>query len=364
MRAPEYRVILRESGTSFEPGNVIAEIEKAKNVGWSEYANDVGESFATLTQGDRKLPLLTNTRLRKGIHQQVYRDSDLVWAGWVGELDENETDVILYAYSYEAAFFWLHSDWNHKWSGSQVNTIVGDLWTRARTGISTTAMQWMNTGTIETPVTTSGGATAIVLPEYSINYKRILFALQELAGMSTSDTTNRVLFEVTPTGTFNFWKDRGSTRSDVALELGGNVLGYQRVRTPMDRRNAILAVGSSPRDIVLRKERRSGSDIATNSRREEALFYSWIRDEDEMDRINSLRLARGRKTDSLLALSTMPSSIVPARATGADFMVGDYIPVRIQNGITVMSEDKLITGQQIVVNRGVEHVRPIVQDAL
>jgi hypothetical protein len=364
MRLPEYRVIARESGSLFAPGPVIAEFEQAKNIGYGEYLNDVGEAFFTLTQGDPKASLITDALIEEGLHIEFRRDDDKVWGGWVGEVDENETDAIFYSYSYAAALFWLHTDWNQTWAGAQINTIASDLWDRAKTGLADSGLAWVTTGTIEAPVTTSGGGTPIVLPDYSANYKRILFALQELAGMATSDTTNRVVFEITPGGTFNFWKNLGITRTHKALDYGGTVLGYQRIRTPMDRRNVLLGVGSAPHDIVLRKTTEDSADRSTNSRREEALYYSWIRDEEEIDRVNRLRLSQALRTDNMLALSTRPGEIIPARSGNADYALGDYITVRIDNGITQLNEPKLITGQQVVWTRGVERVRPIVQDRL
>lgn len=364
MRQPEYWLRIRESGTGFAPGSTLAELDLAKNLGWSEYLNQVGEAFFTMTQGDRKM-LDFYSRILEPLHLEIYRDGTQVFGGWLGETDENETDVIFHAYSYVSSLFWLHTDWDIEWSGAQINTIVSDCWTRATT-LTDSMLAWSGSrpGTIEAPVTTSGGSTAIVLPKYSANHKRLLFVMQELAAMAASDTTNRVIFEMTPGGTFNFWKNRGSTLAGTRWQYGGAVVGYRRLRAPMDRRNVLLGVGSSPHDIVLRRTDENTSDRSTNGRREEALYYSWVRDATELERVNKLRLTRGLRDDNQLALSFMPGRVIPARAAGADYQLGDYVPVLIENGVTQINENKLVTGQQIVVTRGVEHVRAIVQDSL
>lgn len=365
MSSPEYRVILREAdkANGFAPGDVICELENVKNLGWSEYANDVGEAFFTLTQEDPKTTQVGNV-LDDLVHCQILRDGTLVWAGWLGDTDENETDVVFYAYSYVAALFWLHSDWDQEWAGDTIGDIVGDLMTRAKTGLSESALEWVTNGTIQDPVTESDGSTAITLPEYSINYKRILFALQELTAMAISDTTNKVLFEITPDGEFNLWKDRSISQTDELWEYGGVVAGFNRIRSPLDSRNVILGVGSSPHDVVLRKTNSKGLDMAARSRREEAVFYSWVRDEDEMIRINKHRLERGVQDDNHLMLSFTPGTVPPYRADDQVFRIGDMVPVKIDHGATQIDDEKLVTGQQVLLYRGMELVQAIIQDAL
>lgn len=359
-----YRIVVKlPNATGRGPGTTLVEFENAKHVGWSEYINDVGEAFWTITQGDPKLNVLTDDLLDSGLHVLIYRSGTLVWAGWIGETDETETDVIFYAYSYVAGLFWMHSDWNHLWTGKNLATISDDLIDRA-VALSQSALEWITIGTIQAPATTSGGSTAILIPEYRINYKRILFALQEIAAMAASDTTNRVVFEITPEGVFNFWARHGTTRTDQMWEYGGNVSAYRRLRTPMDRRNVVLGVGSSPRDIVVRNTQDDVPDRMANSRREEAVFYSWVRDEEEIERVNKLRLARGLRTDNVLHLTFLPGRVSPARSADASFGMADLVPVRIYNGNTQINEQKLVTGQQVVFSRGAEHLRAFVQDRL
>lgn len=361
---PTYRVIVKKANASlYGPGTPLAEFENAKNLGHSEYINDVGEAFWTVTQGDPKLAAITDALLNTGLHALIYRGEDLVWAGTIGEVDETETDVVFYAYSYEANLFWLHTAWNAEWYGKQINTVVDDSWTRM-IGLGNSGVAWMSKGTIQTPVTTSGGSTPILLPRYTANYKRYLFLMQEMAGVGIGDTTNRVVFEITPSGVFNFWANRGTTRTDRMWEYGGVVAGYNRIRAPADRRNIILGVGSSPNDIVLRDTEDDTADRLINTRREEAVYYSWVRDSGEIDRVTKLRLKRALRTDNLLSLSFYPGKVTPARATGADYAISDMVPVKIDNHLTVVNEAKLVVGQRVIVNRGQEIVRVLLQDSL
>lgn len=367
MSAPKYRLqFFGFDGTSdFGRGDLVAEFELAKNFGYSEYANDIGEAFATINQDDPKITSAVRHVIRDSAHMCFLRDSEEVWAGWAGETDENETDAIIYGYGYASGFYKLHTDWGTEWTSKQVDAIVNDAWTRANSTLSNSRMGWMTKGTVEAPVTTSGGSTAITLPFYRADYKRILFLLQEMAAFAISDTTNTVLFEVTPAGVFNFWKNRGRANTDLRVEWGDDkLIGFSRARLPVNRRNTIYAVGSSPRDITLRKTVDDSTDRTNKGRLEEALYFSWVRDATELERVAKLRLARAERDDSDLTLTFGANKIIPMRATGALHRMTDSIHVRIDRGFTNLSANYLIVGEQVLVLRGQEHVRLLVRDRL
>lgn len=358
-REPTYRVVAREPTATHAPGDVIADFENAKNIGYSSYLNDVGEAFVTINQDDPKALALRDW-VDADAHINIYRDTDLMWGGWLGEMDETDTDFICYAHSYESTLFWLHTAWETEYVSSQINTIIQDLWNDGQAK-SESMTQWMTDGTFEAPVTTSGGGTPINLALYKASYKRLLFAMQELVALSISDTTNRVIFEITPSGTFNLWKNKGLNLTDIRWSYGGgSIIGYRRYRVPADRRNVLLSVGSSPKDLVLRDE--EGTPPAGEGRREEAIYLPWVRDADELDRIAKLRLVRAKRVDSELSLVMAPGTVIPARATNSSYELGDAVPVYIKNGVTDIDGLKLVTGQQVVVYRGKEHVRPLLQD--
>lgn len=360
-RTADYRVIVRDFDTDFAPGDAVAEFENAKNVGYARYANQVGEAFFTVTQGDPKLVQI-RTLIEEMPFVDILRNNELVFRGWIGETDETETDVVFYAYSLESAFFTLLTDFTREWTDSTIDTIV-EFTVDAAIGATNSRLAWITKGTIEAPVTTSGGATAIELPVYTAALKRYLFLFQEMVSIATSDTTNRVMFELTPAGVFNFWKNKGTTRTSIKWDYGGgSVAGYRRLRAPMDTRNTIEAVGSNPRDVTLRKTVTDAVDQAARGRMEESVYFQWVRDETELTRVASFRAKRALREDSMLALSFMPGRVTPSRATGADYDLLDLVPVRIVHGVTNFIKSLMVTGEQIVVVRGKEHVRVFLQD--
>jgi hypothetical protein len=369
---PVYRVLINRftnaSGGDFSVGDLVVDVTNPKHLCYAEYVNDIGEAFFTIMQSSREASLLLTDVVDVGAHVRIYRDDALMWGGWLGETDEANNDVIVYAYSYAAGLYTRHTGWEQEFLNAQINTIFSTLWDRAR-GVSpvTTGnrMGWMTMGTLEVPVTTSGGATPYEQGKYTTYYKRILFAFQELVAAAISDTTNRVVWEITPAGVLNLWKNRGTDLTGLAFHYGDpKLLSYRRQRTPVDRRTYIYAVGTTPRDVALKSEKWSSPDLSAMGRVEESIYLQWVRDQTELDRVASLRTVRAVRRDSEFGLSFAPGKLTPFRATGQSYKLTDGVHVEFANGATQMSETKLIVGQQVLLYRGQEIVRPMLADRL
>lgn len=364
MAAPNYRVLVLDgTGANFSAGNLIADFDKAKNVGWADYLLDVPEAFFTINQDDAKVLQLRGNE--DVAHVRIYRDAQLVWAGYLGEHDANEDDVIFYAYGYLSVLYFLQTDWNVLYTNAQINTIVSDQWTRAQTTLTSSLAGWMTTGTIEAPVTTSGGATPIVLPTYKLFRKRILFVLRELAALGIGDTTNTVMFEITPGGVFNFWKNRGVDTSERFEYGDGRVKGFSDKLSPVSRRNDIIGVGINPNQVTLQQEvvdTTTSASIATIGRRAEPVFFSWVRDSVEMDRVMRIRAARAKRTIVDLQLRFFPNSIVPPGGVGATFKMSDRVWAKVKRGITNVDAYQMVQGVQVFWIRGAERVNLLLGD--
>ena len=365
-----YRVLLyKPSGSTFAVGDVLAEFENIKNIGFAEYLNDVGEAFFTVMQDDSKLD---GVRDYEGVaHVKILRNSTVVWRGILSEHEATANDVVFYAYGYEGPLFWLQTDWNQTWKDKEIDDIVTDLWARARTGLTYSQLGFATTGTIQAPVTTSGGATPIILPLYKTYYKRILFALKELVAISTSDTTNVCYFQMDYTNsltdnavTFNFWKNR-LTDTNIVLEYGVNVRNFEERYVPIMGRNDILGVGSGARNQLYRvRDQESAGTFGYTAfgRRQEPVYLSWVRDEDDLTRVIALRAARALRSDVDVSLYMMPDALRPWRATASGYNLGDRVRVRIDKGVTQIDKLMMVVGEQVFATRGHEVVIPIVQE--
>lgn len=366
MASPKYRVILNSTGSSFGVGSTITEFADPWNVGWAKYLNDVPEAFFTISQDDPNLDLLTRGSDIGKAHVTIMRDDTVAWRGFLGEHEATQRDVIFYSYGYVAHLYWLLTTWNMSWKAKEIGDIASDLWTRAKTGISQSPLEWITTGTIQDPVTTSGGSTAIALPSYKLYYKRILHALKELVAVATSDTTNVCYFEIahsttptTHTNTFNLWKNKSSL-SPVVLKYGHNVSDFGDRFAPILTRNHLVGVGSGAHNLIFRKaetQASGGHGYTSFGRRQEPLFISWTRDVTDLERVVKLRLAKALRTDTDLSLRMVPNSIDPTALT-----LGDRFPVHIDRGITQVDKTMLMIGLQVYANRGAEVVRPIMLD--
>lgn len=361
--APNYRVQLWSMDAStFGPSVLLADFESAKNIGWSSWLNEVSSAFFTIDSDDAKLIPL---RGRKGrCHVKIYRGSDLVWAGWWLEYDANPRDVVFYAYSYLAGLYWLTTDWATEYTSAQIDTIVSAQWTRAKTTHTYSNLNWVTTGTIQAPVTTSGGATPIVLPLYSVYYKKILSVMQEMAALGASDTTNAVWFEITPSGTFNFWKNKQTDQADVVWNYGdGLVSSYADYTLASSYRNDLLGVGASPNDPTLRSRQTAGVDsLGDWGRRQQPVFYSFVRDATEIERITKQRLSLAARQDINLGLSFYPNAVIPPGATGAGFALADRVKARVVHGLTNVNAYFRVVGVQVLYLRGQEYLRVRLQD--
>ena len=353
--------------TNFGVGTAIAEPSRIKNLGWGKYLNDVNELFVTLDQDDTQLAALRDYEGKH--HIQVLRQQDSgpwesVWRGWGAmEVDANYRDAVLTGYGYSSGLWWLHTDWDQAWTSQEVGTIISDLWTRAKTTHTQSNLGFVTTGTIQAPVTTSGGGTPIVLPSYRTYNKRILLAMQELVALSASDTNNGVVFEITDgdTPTFNLWKNLGTDRTDQLWQLGGAVVDFRQIKLPVLHRNEILAVGSPASSAIYRYTTADAGDINDYGRRQESLFLSWVRDETELQRVTNRRRAMAVREDIYLELRFRKGRVIPPGATGASFALADRVRVNINRGITNVDEYRLVSGVQVLYVSGAEHVRALTQ---
>lgn len=371
----KYRCFLYDTNAAssggFGPTTLLVEFDLLKNVGWERHLNDVGSAFITVNQDDPKLAGLRAYKNKAHFH--LTRDNETVFRGIFGGHSASGADVVLYAYSYEALLYSLLTDWNTRWQDAQIDTIVSDIWTRVKTTLTYSPVGFVTTGTIQAPVTTSGGGTPIVVPLYRTYNKRSLFCFRELAGLGVSDTTNTVYFEMahslTPTDTtvtFNFWKNKSTDRTDIKWEYpNGLVRDFIDDQEPVLARNHIVSVGSAPNDLLLRKEETKTTGtygLETIGRRMEPLYFSWVRDEDELDRVTKLRLARAIRPEPELRLFLQANRVPPPGVTGANYNLGDRIPVKVKRGFTDIDELMFLSGVQVLSVRGEERVMPWLMD--
>lgn len=365
---PQYRVQVFNllDTTTYGIGSLLVEFDRIHGLAYADYANSVPEAFFTVLQDDAKIVALRDKGGRA--HVRIYRGPDLVWTGWVSlERDANSDDAIFYCYGYLADLFWLHTGWKQAWTAATLGTIVSDMWTRGKTTLTKSRLGFVATGTIQSPPTTAGGSTPITLPTYEAYRKRLLFLFQEMAALGSSDTGNATIFGIThsTTPTFSFTSDRSDDLTDVRWEWGsGKVQGFREYVMPVYHRNHVYGIGQNPRTAVLQQEATDAADMTAWGRMEEALFFSWVRDETELTRALNLRKVKALQHDHQLTLSMFPGAELPPGAGGSRWQIGDTVPVKIDRGVTYFDGRQQIAGYMVSVLDGQEYVRAIVQEPL
>ena len=374
--SPTYRIVMRAcaSYSSFDGniGAVVEIFENATNIGYTEIVGNVPVMFFTLSQDDAKAAIFGSETVFNSsnypvpYHFQVWRNDELVWGGWGPmELDENGNDIIIYSYGYAAALYWTLAGWKEEYTNQTVAAIVSAAFSAGQAKTSS-MLAWLTAGQIEAPVTTSGGHTAITLPFYQANYKRLLFLIQELVAYSASDTTNRVWFEITPDGTFNLWRNKGANSKTPLLMYPGSSIGaVGRYRMPVDVRTGLYGVGTSPTDVDLQSIQSNTTMRDKIGLREDSIYMQWVRDQDELDRVTKRRMYLANRVDTQLSISLVPGNIAPIRATNGLRLMHDY-PVYLngKGSLQYRSADlnRMVVGNQVLFVGGREYVRPVLQD--
>lgn len=364
---PNYSVVIYERDpTDLSVGSRIAEISSPKNIGYGKYLNDVPEAFFSLFQEDPQCAEL-EPYFGKA-HIRIYRidpatgERACVWAGIFGtETDEQGNDLIIYSHGYIAATYWLTTDWDQAWDTVTIDDIVADVWARAKTGIPSSELQWITTGTIQAPATTSGGATPIILPVYTTYFKPILSVLREMSAVGRSDTTNATVFEIThsETPTFNFWGAKGADTNVVYTYGGNEVKDFWYQRLEAHYRNQIHAVGTSPRELVLRTTQSSPPDL--RGRRTAPIYLQWVRDQTELERVAKLRLAKAKRDHFRIGLQFFPGTCIPPGMSYSPWELADRVRIRINRGATQVNEMMVVIGVQVIFADGMEHVTMITE---
>lgn len=372
----EYTVSIRNHADAangdFSPGDVIEQITHPTYLGWSEYVNEVGEAFFSMSQDDARTMRLSfydfpNDILALRPHMEIYRNKVKVWGGWLGEIDETETDVIIYGYSYLSGFYDLLTPFVDKQIDVTVSSLVDGYFDQA-IGKTGSRVHWLTKGTIQNPWTDDTQTLGITMPLYRTSYKRILVAFKELAAYAISDTQNKVIFEVNPsTTTFNFWRDRDSENNTHLTNFPyGQVRSYRRIRRPILRRSQLVGVGASP-TAVLHNKTVQNSHIDTIGLSEEPILLAYVRDEDELERVLKSRAKRAGRVDGDFYISFFANTVVPYRAPvdEASFVLGQDISATLWRGTSWGDrETKVIVGQQVIWNRMSENVRLLLADDL
>lgn len=319
---PRFRVKLWavDSAAGRGRGALKAIIEDAKDIGGSAYANTGGEFFMTLPYThpyiDEIDPLLT--------HYEVSRFSGSayvpIFAGLLDGVEISRDEAVVFGRDYLSLLETTISASNTSYTNTLIGTIISDQVTAARAEANS-RVNFITVGTIEATTTTATMLTS---------YEPRLHFIAGAADILMADRSVRSIIAVEPrssgTPAFTFYENKGSNKTDVRLEYGGNVTDFLKVGPYANFRTRIQAIGQKREGAtILFSTQTYASETIRGWIAESAVFLDVV-DQAALDN-KTKRLARrlGNILNDSLMLRLGPNALAPW--DGYD--IGDSVSVRV-----------------------------------
>ena len=130
--AVEYCLEVFGAGASFGPGTKTGELWSARNIGWSAYDRRPGKAFATLSQLDPLLPLLSPLLSHVKLWRIAPSGNVNVFSGGFVDYDSTGQDVIVEFFDYLALLSVSRAGFKTMYPSKLLGTeIVTPEWTRS-----------------------------------------------------------------------------------------------------------------------------------------------------------------------------------------------------------------------------------------
>ena len=348
--AVDYCIEVLAAGASFGPGERLGELWGARNVGWAAYDRRPGKAFATLSQLDPVLPLLSPLLSHVKIWRVAPSGNVNVFSGGFIDYDSTGEDAVVEFYDYAALLSVSRSGFKTLYPTKLLGTeIVTPEWTAART-VSHSPVGFVTTGTIENPLGTDGATGIRTNAQFGTMDQNRLQLFYDLSEMGRANTLNQVTFGISRTSphTFTFLGNAGTAR-DIGLVLSGTVSDYRHLPRWKAYRNdlATIGLGSSggPSEIVKTDE----TAAAAKARRQDVFTIKTLlgiagaaTEADQQQAVAARMLKQATQQQPVLLFRLMPGFIEPF--VGWD--LNDIVPVEISNGIDSITTTRRIVGVQ------------------
>lgn len=338
--------------TTRGPGNTVAVIEDAYNVGASLMYNSPGEAHWTLGIAHPQLPVIEPRQTHYSIE---FRQGDgwrEIFAGLVMDFDASDTDVVFYGTDYlglldftidehyDPANIEKSSDnGGSKYVNKTISAIVTDQLKRAREPVNS-PVGFISTGTIATM-----GETVTV---YS-TYQQTLPFVTSLIDSHKAGTgkRTRLFVQRTSAGAYRFvvQDDPGVVRDNMRMRYGELVQGYRVVPFGGSWGTRVSAIGRDKNGVKVRYATSVATGIDENvwGRWNVPQFIDGVADANDMTR---------RTKQAVLSISKLGKSIALGLRSGVlqprdGYELLDQFPVDIEHGS--VSTDAFGSGYWVAV---------------
>lgn len=252
MPAPNPRLVveyLTNNSTTFGPSSLDGIIHDALSVGWSWYSRFPANAYFTLPQASvhnaRLSPLLHHIRITYVNDSTGHRA--IVFTGRLNEPSSSGDDVVWTAWNYLAELSLSRTGYRTVYPNKLIGSeIASPEWLLAKNAVFS-LLNHVATGTIQDPLGSDGVTLIKTDARFGVIDVPRLLLMFDLTEIGRANTANNVTFEITRTSpfTFNFWKNRGSAKTDLRLTLPGNVRDYQFNPGFSALRNDLATVGQT-----------------------------------------------------------------------------------------------------------------------
>ena len=354
---PVYAVVTRD-----ESGNLY-EFEKATNLQWEWYENEVGKCVFHVPHNDTKLS--TASIPQNAFSEiRIYRDGSLVWQGFIILLVDDKDGTTVYGLTYMECLKWYRVGFNaiytSKKIGSEIISPIYDIIVATTNDILGAKV---TKGTIQDPYTT-GTTTAKTITKTT--YDEDFFTiLKDMVDASRSDSPSGswkqdAVFNISfsdTAPTFSFLRDVGSDKSDVVFDMDSEIINFSFMTDMRSIYNDVkgYAVQSGPSFLT-------SSQIDTTSRtsyylRHFSPYFGTITGQTQLDEMAKDILKKYKDPIQTLAVE-FAANIKPFDG----YSMGDGVKIRINRGRVNIDTFYRVVGMEVTVNdKGIENTTPILQ---
>ncbi len=249
LREIQYHVIVYSPDANGGPGLPKLELTPdVLNLTWQQALNGAGQAAWSMVRFNPKLSSIDYMKDHVKIIRRCKHADRVVFSGKIVRPDEGSRDTILYAWDYAAFLQRSRTGYKTLYPNKKIGTeIVAPEWNLAKT-VDTSPFAFVATGTIEDPLADDETTPITVNDQFGVVDFDRLFTFYALAEMSMANTDHTVVFEITREAphTFNFWKNKGSVKTNYHFSYPGNLLDYEMDTGHDQIQNDIATVINDP----------------------------------------------------------------------------------------------------------------------
>jgi len=325
-RAFPPRIELFAHGASFAPGNLVAIIDDAKNIGVSAYANGVGELYFTLPWNHPQIgecqPYLRHYRVsRYDAATSAYKT---VARGILEDFEASEDDVVFFGADYMSLMETTISASNTSYNNALLGTVIQAQTTLA-IAETDSRLAFTSVGTIEA---TSKTATLLT------SYQPRLDFIRQVAEVSMGDRSVRSIYFITRDSpyTWNFTENRGSEDlTNLRLEWGGLVNGFSYLPDYRSFATHIAGVGVKREGASILFSTQTSADPATYGRITRPALFQDVVNQTALDDL----VKRAAKTAGVPDKKVLPLLRVNQLVPWGGWDLGDNIRLVLSRGARI-----------------------------